>query len=300
MPQTAILVAAASATGFAVSSSLQHMAAVRTRGHRHATHRLLAHLARRPWWLLGQLIAVAAFALHAAALHLGTVVVVQPIVVSGIVLAVPVRAGLARRLPSRGEVTTVALTAAGLGLFLMSARPVPGHLPLSPGPGLMVTVAAALSAAVVTWFAGRFRRDERAAFWFGVASGMLFGVVAGLVKLTTTLAAADSHPLSFLTYWSTWAVLVLGLSGVAINQRAYRAARMSASLPVLNILDVLVALLFGIVVFGEVPTHTPLAVAGELVALVCIGIGLRRLGRDELFADEAADASPVGSPAATR
>jgi hypothetical protein len=49
--------------------------------------------------------------------------------------------------------------------------------------------------------------------------------------------------------WAAWAVPV---AGVVINQRAYRAARLSASMPILNIVDV-------------------------IVALVCIAIGLRRL-----------------------
>ncbi len=97
----ALLTAACSAAGFALSTSLQHMAADRAPEATQGTHRLLAHLARRPWWVVGQFVAVGSFALHALALRLGALVVVQPVVVSGIVLAVPVSAALARRLPSR-------------------------------------------------------------------------------------------------------------------------------------------------------------------------------------------------------
>ncbi len=96
-------------------------------------------------------------------------------------------------------------------------------------------------------------------------------------------------PSTLLGVWSTWAVVVVGLSGVAINQRAYRAARLSASMPVLNIVDVLVALAFGVVVLGENPAHTPSAVAGQLVALTCVAVGLRRLGRSELFAQASSE-----------
>ena len=83
-------------------------------------------------------------------------------------------------------------------------------------------------------------------------------------------------------------MLAAGLSGVAINQRAYRAARLSASMPVLNIVDVLVALIFSVIVFGETPAHSPLALAGQLVGFACVAIGLRRLSRSELFADDRA------------
>jgi RsiW-degrading membrane proteinase PrsW (M82 family) len=114
MPWTALLVAACSAAGFALSTSLQHLAAGQAPEATQGTHRLLAHLAGRPWWVIGQLVAVVSFALHALALRLGALVVVQPVVVSGIAAAVPVRAALARRLPSRSELGTVTLTAAGL------------------------------------------------------------------------------------------------------------------------------------------------------------------------------------------
>ena len=64
-------------------------------------------------WLLGQLFATLAFVLHAVALHFGPLAIVQPIVVSGIVWAVPARAALSRRLPTSQEVVAVSVTAAG-------------------------------------------------------------------------------------------------------------------------------------------------------------------------------------------
>jgi len=290
---TAILVAACSAAGFALSSSLQHLAAGKTRGTAHRTHRLLAHLASRPWWVVGQLLALVSFGLHALALHLGSLVVVQPVVVSGIVLAVPVRAALARRLPSRGELATVTVTAAGLALFLVSARPDAGHMPITQWTAGALTAGGVVVAGTAIWWAGHCQVGERAALWFGIASGVMFGLTAGLVKLTTSLAGAGPHGWSFLTFWSTWTVVLIGLTGVAVNQRAYRAARMSASLPVLNITDVLIALLFGVVVFGETPAHTPLALAGEVVAFVLVAVGLRRLSSEEDFVGQPPEPVPV-------
>lgn len=308
MLATPLLLAACSAAGFALSTSLQHRAAGQAPTEAAGTQRLLAHLAGRPWWVLGQVVAILSFALHALALQHGALTIVQPVVVSGIVLAVPVRAALERRLPSRGELGTVALTAAGLALFLVAARPGAGHFPTDPSSSVALTLAGAVTAAAATWWAGRCRTGERAALWFGVASGVLFGLVAGLVKLTTTTLdhlssqTPGSNELTFLGLWSTWAVLVVGLCGVAVNQRAYRAARLSASMPVLNIVDVLVALVFGVAVFGEAPSHTPLAVAGQLVALACVAVGLRRLSHSGLFTGDVARPEPTGSrprPAST-
>ena len=115
---TAVLAAIACAATFAVSTSVQHHAVESAPDSANGVGRLLAYLIRRPTWLLGQLLATCAFALHALALHNGPLAIVQPIVVSGIVFAVPARAALssqAAREPGaigEGEVLTVSQASA--------------------------------------------------------------------------------------------------------------------------------------------------------------------------------------------
>jgi hypothetical protein len=88
----------------------------------------------------------------------------------------------------------------------------------------------------------------------------------------------------------------VGLSGVVLNQRAYRVAHLTASMPVLNIVNVLVAATFGFVVFAERPVHTAFALAGEAVALACMALGLWHLSRlSDAYADvDDHDGSLVG------
>lgn len=286
----AIVLAACSAGGFALSTSLQHHSAEKTPAAVRGTGGLLLHLAGRPWWMVGQLVAVVSFVLHAVALRLGTIVAVQPVVVSGIVLAVPVRAALIRRLPSLGEVVTVGITAAGLAVLLIASQPSAGtSLPNEPVSALG-TLAVVGAAGLLALFAARRPDPHRSATWFGVAAGLLFGLVAGLVKLTFSQLDAASGAGGVLGSWALWAVLVTGLCGVAINQRAYRIARLSASMPVLNIVDVLVALGFGVAVFHEMPRHTAGAAFAQALALGCIGLGLRRLSRSKALKESAPSA----------
>jgi drug/metabolite transporter (DMT)-like permease len=270
----ALVVAACSAAGFAVSSALQHHANGDLPGDL-GTAGTVRALLRRPRWVVGQGLALAAFLLHAGALRLGVLVLVQPVVVSGIVLAVPVRAALGRRLPGRGELATVAVTVAGLALFLVAANPRSTHPPATGLAVLATVVGGALAAAAALW-AGR-RHGAGQATGYGLACGVLFGLTAGLVKL----AVADG------ALWAACAVVLTGLSGMALNQRAYRAAPLSASMPLLNVVDVLVAIGFGVVVFGETPAHGWAATSGQVVALVLMGWGLRRLARTESAAEPA-------------
>lgn len=295
MDVLAIVVAAASAVGFAVSSSLQH----RANEHLVATHRGGSHLRallRRPWWLVGQVLALVSFGLHAVALRLGPLVVVQPVVVSGIVLAVPVRAALERRVPAAREVGMVALTTAGLALFLVSSAPtVPDRAPRTVTAAVVAAagfVAAVVGARLVVRRSGGVR-----AHGYGAAAGVLFGITAGLVKLATTMAASGSglggQLWALLTAWPTWALVVVGLTGVSLNQRAYRSGPLSASMPLLNIVDVLVAIGFGVVVFHERPSTGVVAVLGQVVGIVVILIGLRGAARTHALEDAAPEPAAV-------
>jgi hypothetical protein len=293
----AICIAAASAVGFALSSSLQHRANERLV----ATHRGGGHLAallRRPWWVVGQLLALTSFALHAVALRIGLIVVVQPVVVSGIVLAVPVRAALERRIPAAREIGMVALTAAGLSLFLVSANPSAHDVSPRTGTAAIVTAIGGLVTLGVVRLA-HGRPGLTRAHLYGAAAGLLFGLTAGLVKLATTLSASAHGALgqlwALLTAWPTWAVVVVGISGVSLNQRAYRCGPLSASIAILNIVDVLVAIGFGIVVFHERPASSVLAVLGQLVGLLVIVVGLRGVARSNLLDEADTEPAPTGA-----
>ncbi len=268
----AVTLALLSAATFAVSSSVQHQAA--ENAPESGIVALLGYLVRRPPWLLGQLLATCAFVLHAGALHSGPIAVVQPIVVSGIVWAVPVRAAISRRAPSLAELRAVAITAAGLAVFLVASDPTAGE-DASLGwqtVGLTLTLVVVALAANVA--AAKVRGNpRRAAFLLGAVGGVLFGLVAGFLKLSLQELDAGGLP-ALLTAWPTYAVLVAGAGGVLTNQRAYRTAGLSASMPALNIVNGMTSLAFGFIIFSEVPRHSPLFLVIEAAALACVGVGL--------------------------
>lgn len=278
MQTTALVAALGSALGFALSTSLQHHAAGEAPDTVRGAASLLSHLLRRPRWLAGQVLAFASFCLHAFALHSGPLALVQPIVVSGIVLAVPMRAALTRQVPPLGEVGAVVLAGIGLAGFLVAAGRMDGSPGSAEGMTVVLVLVGAVAAIVVHLLARRARSVPLRAGMYGVVAGVLFGLVAGLVKLSLQLLA-DEGPAGLLTSWPVWTLVGLGLFGVAVNQQAYRVGALSASMPILNVVNVLIALTFGVVVFSEVPAHTPLALGVEGLALGCIAAGLALLSR---------------------
>jgi drug/metabolite transporter (DMT)-like permease len=272
----AICAAFGAAATFAFSTSIQHHANSSVPPGT-GTVRMLLHLARRPTWLFGQFLALAAFGLHALALHSGPLAIVQPIIISGIVWAVPARAAMSRRFPTRAELLAVALTAAGLAAFLVAADPTAGDDVTRDLTAATLTIAGVV-IAVVAYVGATLNRSHpgRRALLLGVTSGVLFGLVAGLLKMALD-ALHDSGVIGMAASWTSWTMVVVGLAGVYLNQRAYQTAALSQSMPVLNIVDVLVALLFGLFVFHEVPHHSPGALAVQAVGLACIGLGLHQL-----------------------
>jgi drug/metabolite transporter (DMT)-like permease len=280
MQWTALIAAMCSAAGFATSTALQHQAAGAAPAAVQGSGRLFRHLLRRPWWVAGQAVGLLSFGLHALALRSGALALVQPVVVSGVVFAVPVRAALDRRRPRTAELLAVAVSAIGLAAFLVVSRPTAGtHLPRGGWIAVVFTVGGVACAALTHCLGGRCRSGPQRASLYGVTSGILFGLVAGLLKLTVA-RVQDRGVVGLPTCWPAWALVLTGLAAVAVNQRAYRVGALSASMPILNIVDVLVALAFGVVVFREIPAHSLTAVPVELAALACAALGLRRLGTE--------------------
>ncbi len=280
MTGLAVVFALLSASTVAFSTSVQHHAAESAPPSVTGTWGLIRHLMRQPIWLMGQVLSTVALVFHALALHFGPIALVQPVIISAIVLAVPVRAAIARRLPSRRELGAVLLAAAGLAIFLVASAPSEGQpAGLGPLPLLLVLGFLCVAVAGIAW-SRRVDDPTGRAFLLGSAAGILFALVAVLLKMS--LKELDTHGAArLLTIWPSYLFVLAGLTGVMCNQLAYRSARLSSSMPVLNVVDCLVALLFGYVVFHEVPRHTPGVLLIEAVSLAAMLTGLWSLARDE-------------------
>ncbi len=275
----AVLFALASAVTAAVSTSTQHRAtgrAPRSAG----TADLLRHLVRRPEWLLALALGPVGFTFHVLALQHGPIALVQPIAVTGIVLAVPLRAAWSRAWPERAEMSAVALTALAIAVLLLTTDVRDAGGPPLPST-LLTACAAAATAVVAALLAARtVRRPAGRALLLGCAAGVLFGLMAVLIEVTQLIR--DAHgPTALATSWAPYAVVAAGVGGIAVNQLAYREARLSASMPALNVVNCLVTLGFAHLVLGEVAAPSATAATMSLVALAAMTWGLWRLARLE-------------------
>lgn len=275
----AAVFALASAATTALSTSTQHLATGKA-PHGSGLVGLMRFLVRRPEWLLALLLGPVGFTFHVLALHHGPIALVQPLAIMGIVFAVPIRAALARTWPSPAELLAVVVTAGALAVLLLASdvRSVERAPEMF---SLLVSVGAAAGGAVAALvLAGATGHATARAFLLGCASGVLFGLMAVLIEACQLYS--DEHGLLGLaTSWLPYALVVAGLSGVSVNQLAYQQARLSASMPVLNVVNVLLTLGFAYLVFREVPDHTVGSLTASVGAIAAICWGLWALARTE-------------------
>ena len=280
----AAVAAFAAAFSFALGSALQQRVAGGTTPDEESHGSFFVRIARRPSWLVGLGLSALAFALHAFALSRGDLALVQPIIVSGIVFAVVIRSALEHRFPAVRTLVWLVITWAGLALFLAVRPPTADQAPRN-GLGAVLVVVGVVVALLGMAVASRTRTPQlRGAVLAGVA-GLLFGLVAGLVKLV--LARFGDGFVAVLGSWSLWALVVTGLWAVLLNQRAYQATRLSVTTPILNVVEVAVAIFFGLLVLGEDPGQSPTTLVGELAGLALVIAGVIMLASAEGSAVEA-------------
>jgi hypothetical protein len=270
----AAVLALASAVAAGWSTALMHYGASGA-GRGVSAGELARHVVGEWRWLLGVAASLVGLGLHAAALHVGSLTLVQPLAVTALLFAMMFRDLLDRRAPARQTVVWGAVTAGGLGLFLVGAGPT-GGAEVPDGEAAAVLIAlGSLGALVALRMAARSR--VHAGLWLGTAGGIVFGLMAGAIKSTTSAASVDQ----LLSTWPLYVMVTVGLTGFVLNQHIYNRTRLNESLPMLNLVNPLVALAFGIVVFAERPTGSLLSVALEGVGLAVVLMGIFALGRTQ-------------------
>jgi hypothetical protein len=279
----ATLAALFAAACFAVAAAFQHRSAglVSDASAVSGLPRFVTMTLRQPLWIIGTAADMFGFALHALALREGPLTLVQPLLVTGVVFAFPLRHALEHRRPKTQELAWAGALAAGLALFLAIASPADGAVS-APDPIPTVIAVLVIGAGILgCWLAGRRMEGTGAAVILGAAAGLAFAAVAGLLKELADTFARGLGPL--FTTWPVYALIAVGVAGLLLNQLAYQAAPLRISLPVITTIDPVVSLVIGVAVFDEHFRTSISALFGEGVGLALImvaGVALSRSGSD--------------------
>lgn len=249
---------------------------------------MLRTLLRRKVWWFGTASAVAGYGFQALALGFGSLLLVQPVLVSALLFALPLSARLAHRRVSRAEWLWALLLTAALTVFVVLARASTGSYSVSVATTVVVAVICAAAVTVCVLAATRSTNWRRAVL-LAVAVGVMFGVVAVLTKIVMHMVAEGSL-LAALTTPALYLVVLLGVVATLLQQSAFHAGSLQTSVPTMLVLEPVVAVMLGSIVLGEHLSVTGLEPIALSFAIGAMAAATIALGRDEGAYEETLEA----------
>ena len=164
---------------YALASVLQHRAAV-AQPHEHSLRLgLLTRLLRNPQWVCGIGCDALAYVFQFVALGHASLVLVQPLLVCGLLFALPLGAWLAGARMKPRDWSGALLIVAGLALFLVVASPGRGTADVDSWPQLCGLTFAAVLALILL---ARGRTSRARAALLAASAALIYGLTAAMTK----------------------------------------------------------------------------------------------------------------------
>jgi drug/metabolite transporter (DMT)-like permease len=286
----AAVLALVAALFIAISDAVQQRLAYDVTEKRVGAIALFSRLLRNPRWWLGSLVAAVGFALQAAALGLGSVVLVQALFVTSLLFALPISAKLGHRKVTRPEWTWAVLLAAGVAVLVTVGDPQAG---LSRAPlGTWTVVVAVIGPALLLCLLGtRIWSGPIRAVLLGVVSGSLWGLFSVLTKAVVDRLGDGVWALLRTPELYAW--VLVAIAATVWQQSAFQAGTLTASLPTLTVAEPLVGSVLGVVALGETLKTNDIGRFALAVAVVVMVVATAALARDAAVATERLKGPPA-------
>jgi len=239
---------------------------------------LLVQMAKRPVWLAGIGCDALGFACQFAALSIGRLAVVQPLLVFSVVFALPLGARLTGQRVRRIDVIAAAVVTVGLVAFLTIADPSGGRDDAPIGEWL---VAGGVCAAVVVPLLLVSRRLAVApkAAVLGTATGVLFGLSAALTDVTGH--RFDDGVLEVFTSWPLYALIVVGYVSMTLSQMSLNTGALAPAVSTQMAFDPITSVLLAVTLLQESLHETTLGWIATIIALAAALGGMVVLARTQ-------------------
>jgi drug/metabolite transporter (DMT)-like permease len=276
---------------FALAATLQQKGALNLPSVSLSDPASIARLAGQRMWLLGTVCVVAADAFQAAALDRGRLVIVQPLLVTTVVFALPLGYVLTKQRVGAREVFGSIVIVFGLALFTIFGAPAGGRNNAPGGEWAAAIVVIGAACGLLLAFGKRGGPSVKAAV-YGTASGMLFGLAAALAK--PTVEELHQGLGVVLSDWETYALAAAGVMAFVLQQVSLGTGRLAPSVATVCVANPVVGILIGTLLLEE-----RLARPAWHVAVAIVGLGFALWGAVMIsFAHEGAGADePAAAPA---
>lgn len=272
-----VALALAAALLFALGTVLQQKAGL-DEPSEGASSSLLLRMAQRPVWLAGIAADVLGFVGQAAALGLGRLAVVQPVLVSSVVFALPLGARLTGQRIRPADIGAAVLVVGALIAFLTIANPSGGRDDAPFDEWLVAGGACGLASGILV-ILGRFGSAPRRAAMLGIATGILFALSAALTK--AVVDELDDGILDVLAGWHLYALIVVGYASMTLNQLALNTGALAPAVATSMAFDPIASVVLGVTLLQESLHETALGSVATLAALLAALAGMAILARTQ-------------------
>jgi drug/metabolite transporter (DMT)-like permease len=237
-------------------------------------------------WLLGLAAQIVGVVLQGAALDRGRVSIIQPLLVTTVIWALPLGYFVTQQTIGAREVTGAAIIVVGLALFASFGDPAAGvsNAPTSDWIAAILVIGAACAALLL--FANRGSLSLRAAL-LGTVAGLLYGLSATLMKPVVESLHTDGLG-GTMGGWEFWVWAGAGLIGFVFQQLSLSTGRLVPSVAAVSVANPIVSVLLGALILQErldknPPSHAVISVGGLCLALLgSVVISSAREGRHEV------------------
>ncbi|MGC2486829.1 MAG: DMT family transporter [Acidimicrobiales bacterium] len=254
---------------YALASVCQRLGVEAAPGGAHSGG-LIHQMVRRRIWIVGFVVMILGYLVQSVALHLGSVAVVQPLMVSELLAVVGIL-WFWYATPWRvRDVVSVLVAVLGLVTFLVVASPSAGTS--SPHAARWIITSVVIAALATTLIAlGSRGPDWWRALFLGSGASVGFAFLAVVTKSLTAVLMSDW--IRALISWQLYALAFLGLTSFVVMQHAFRAGSLAISQSALILTNPIVSIVLGSALFHEQLRGGALAVTLEVLSLMVLVAG---------------------------
>jgi drug/metabolite transporter (DMT)-like permease len=255
---------------FALAAALQQKGSLNLPTISLAHPMSLVRLVGEKVWLLGTLALFAGYLFQAGALDRGRLSVIQPLLVTTVVFALPLGYFLTKQHVGRREVIGAVVIIIGLALFVSFGDPAGGNENASNSQwAIAIGLLSVLSVLLLVF--GRSGGLSMKAAVYGTVAGILFGLSSALTK--PTLDFLHESVSTMLSHWECYALAVAGVLGFLLQQVSLGTGRLAPSVATVSVANPIVGILIGILLLDE-----RLSRPGWHIVVAVIGLGLALVG----------------------
>ena len=276
---------------FALAATLQQKGALSLPTISLADPMSFVRLAGEKTWLVGSLALLTGYLFQAGALDRGRLSIIQPLLVTTVVFALPLGYFLTKQHVGRPEVIGAVVIIIGLGLFTYFGDPAGGNENASNSQwAITIGLLSMLSVLMLVFRSGGGLSMKAAVY--GTVAGILFGLSSALTK--PTLNYLHESIGTMLSHWECYALGVAGVLGFVLQQVSLGTGRLAPSVATVSVANPIVGILIGILLLDE-----RLSRPGWHILLAVIGLGLALVGAVviSLARETAKEEVPASGPA---